>query len=176
MRTGPRIRVLKMANATVPSDVEDAPPLRIVSFTLERSRYALPLDAVERVVPVVEFTPLPKAPEIVLGIVNLEGRIIPVVNVRRRFGHPDREVRLSDQLIVARTSRRPVALLVDRVDGLTERAEHEIIQAPDVLPGLEYVRGVAKLADGLVLIHDLDTFLSLEEEQRLDEALAPTGT
>jgi purine-binding chemotaxis protein CheW len=176
MRPKPRIRVLKMANATVPSGVEDAPLLRIVSFTLEASRYALPLDAVERVVPVVEFTPLPKAPEIVLGIVNLEGRIIPVVNVRRRFGHPDREVQLSDQLIVACTSRRAVALLVDRVDGLRERAEHEIIPAPDVLPGLEYVRGVAKLANGLVLIHDLDTFLSLEEEQRLDEALAPTGT
>lgn len=158
------------------SSVERPSPLQFVSFALDTGRYALPLAAVERLVPVVELTPLPKGPEIVMGIVSLEGRIIPVVNVRRRFGHPDREVQLSDQLIVARTSRRPVALLVDRVEDLIERAEHEIIQAPDVLPGLEYVRGVAKLADGLVLIHDLDSFLSLEEEQMLGEVLAPTGT
>jgi purine-binding chemotaxis protein CheW len=176
MKTGARSNVFTIANATVPSGVVNAPRLRIVTFTLETGRYALPLSAVERVESVVEITSLPKAPEIVLGIVNLQGRIIPVVNVRRRFGHPDREVELSDRLIVARTSRRPVALLVDRVEGLIERAEREIVQAPDVLPGLEYIRGVAKLADGLVLIHDLDTFLSLDEEQRLDEALAPTGT
>jgi purine-binding chemotaxis protein CheW len=176
MSTEARSSVFTITGAPVPSDVASAAPLRIVCFTLETGRYALPLAAVERVVPVVELTPLPKGPEIVMGIVNLEGRVVPVVNVRRRFGHPDREVQLSDQLIVARTSRRPVALLVDRVEDLIERAEHEIIQAPDVLPGLEYVRGIAKLADGLVLIHDLNTFLSLEEEQRLDEALAPTGT
>ena len=176
MSTEARSSVFTITGAPVPSDVASAAPLRIVSFTLEAGRYALPLAAVERVVPVVEFTPLPKAPEIVLGIVNQGGRIIPVVNVRRRFGHPEREVQLSDQLIVARTSRRRVALLVDGVEGLIERAKHEITQAPDVLPGLEYVRGIAKLADGLVLIHDLNTFLSLEEEQRLDEALAPTGT
>jgi purine-binding chemotaxis protein CheW len=176
MRSGPHFKVLQRADAIVPTGGVNASLLRIVSFTLQTTRYALPLGAVERVVPVVEFTPLPKAPEIVLGIVNLEGRIIPVLNVRRRFGYPDREVQLSDQLIVARTSRRPVALLVDRVEALIERAEHEIIQAPDVLPGLEYVRGVAKLTDGLVLIHDLDTFLSLEEEQTLGQVLAPTGT
>lgn len=176
MSTGGIINFRKKGNVIAISGVADAPVRQFVPFWIETSRYALPLAAVERVVQVVEFTPLPRAPEIVLGIVNWEGRVIPVVNVRKRFRHPDREVQLCDQLIFARTSRRPVALLVDRAESLIERAEREIIQAATVLPGLEYVRGVAKLGDGLILIHDLDSFLSLDEEQELGEALTPTGT
>jgi purine-binding chemotaxis protein CheW len=158
------------------SEVPNAPWRQFVPFTLDTNRYALRLAAVERAVRVVEFTPLPKAPDIVLGIVNFEGRVIPVINVRKRFRHPDREVQLSDQLIVARTSQRPVALLVDRTESPIERTESEIVRAANVLPGLEYIQGVVKLGDGLVLIHDLDSFLSLDEEQELGEALAPTGT
>ena len=56
-----------------------------VAFVLNDQRYALRLAVVERVVQVVEFTPLPKAPEIVLGIINFEGRVVPVVDVRKRF-------------------------------------------------------------------------------------------
>lgn len=176
MGTGANLSPGKGGNAPSIPRAERGRAQQFLSFAIEAGRYALPLKDVERVVRVVEFTRLPRAPEIVLGIVNLEGRIIPVVNVRQRFRHPDREVQLSDQLIVARTSRRPVALLVDRVEGLVEQAEHQIVQAVDVVPGLEYVRGVAKTEDGLVLIHDLDAFLSLEEEQKLSEALARTGS
>jgi purine-binding chemotaxis protein CheW len=176
MGTGTHSKFPQGGNIVSISSGRNAPSLPFVCFTLAASRYALPLTAVERVVPVVELTPLPRAPEIVLGIVNLAGRIIPVVNIRKRLGHPDREIQLSDHLIVARTSRRPVALLVDRAEGLVERADHEIARAASVLPGLEYVRGVAKLGDGLILIHDLDTFLSLDEERKLGEALARTGT
>lgn len=150
--------------------------LQFIVFTLEGIRYGLPLSAAERAVRAVEITPLPKAPEIVLGIINFEGRVVPVVNIRRRFRMPDREVQLSDQLIVARTPQRPVALLVDRAEGLLEHAEGEIVPAEMVLPGLEYVRGVAKLDDGLILIHDLAEFLSLEEERMLGDALRETGT
>lgn len=150
--------------------------LQFLVFTLEGLRYGLPLSAAERAVRAVEITPLPKAPEIVLGIINFEGRVVAVVNVRRRFRLPDREVQLSDQLIVARTAQRSVALLVDRAQGLVERAEGEIVPTEMVLPDLEYIRGVAKLDDGLILIHDLDEFLSLDEEQMLGDALRETGT
>jgi len=78
--------------------------IRLVVFTLDEQRYALRLSAVERIVRVVEVPPLPKAPEIVLGIVNVQGRVLPVVNIRRRFRLPEREAGLRDQLILALTS------------------------------------------------------------------------
>ncbi len=146
-------------------------PIELVVFALDGQRYALKLAAVERVLRAAEITPLPKLPDIVLGVLNVAGEILPVLDIRRRFHLPSRETDPADHLILARTARRRVALVVDRVSGVVERPEAEVIPAEDVLPGLEYVSGAAKLADGLVLIHDLDTFLSLEEEARLSEAL-----
>jgi purine-binding chemotaxis protein CheW len=139
---------------------------RIVVFYLDGQQYALHLSAVARVVRVVEVTPLPKAPEIVLGVVNLQGRIIPVFNIRRRFRLPERELSLSDQLIVAHTSARTVGLVVDAVRGVVGPAGVE-----HILPNLEYIEGAAKLEDGIVLIHNLDQFLSLEEGQALDRVM-----
>lgn len=144
---------------------------QLVVFTLSNQRYGLPLSAVERIVRVVDVTSLPKAPDIVLGVVNVQGRVIPVINVRRRFRLPEREIVLTDQMVLARAVRRPVALVVDSVTGVLEYSDQEAVGAHDVLPDLRYVEGVVKLDDGLILIHDLDTFLSLEEEADLDRAL-----
>jgi purine-binding chemotaxis protein CheW len=146
----------------------------LVVFTLDEQRYALPLAAVERVVQAVEIVPLPKAPQIVLGVVNVRGQILPVVNLRRRFRLPERELRLSDHYLIARTTKRMVALMVDAVSGVLEPGNQAMTTAEQILPDLAYVVGVVKLAEGMVLIHDLDSFLSLEEERTLDEALPDT--
>lgn len=142
----------------------------LLSFILGHQRYALRLDAVERAVRIVEITPLPQAPDIVLGVVNLHGQIVPVVDTRKRFGLPARRLTLDDHLIIARTPNRLLALLVDRVDHAIECAAADVTAAAEILPDMGYVAGVAKLADGTVLIHDLATFLSLEETTRLDAA------
>ena len=88
-----------------------------------------------------------------------------------RFHLPAREVRLDDQMIIATTAKRTVALIVDSVDDVIEIPEEKIIAAEQILPELEYVEGVMKTEDGMVLIHDLERFLSLPEEKALDEAM-----
>ena len=145
--------------------------MQFVLFALDEQRYALALASVQRAVRVVNVTPLPKAPPSVLGIINVKGDIVPVYDLRRRFHLTEREIELADQLIIATTSRQTVALLVDSVSGVFEVAEEEIASANKILPEIEYVHGVVKLADGLVLIHDLEQFLSADEERILDEAL-----
>ncbi len=145
--------------------------VKLVVFELEQQRYALHLPEVKKVIPAVEVTPLPKAPEAVLGIINMHGQIIPVFNIRNRFRLPAREVALKDQLIIARTARYTVALLVDAVTDIIEHTPQEITDAAAILPAAEYVEGVVKLENGMVLIHDLDTFLSLDEEKILNDAL-----
>jgi len=142
-----------------------------IVFTLGNQRYALPLPAVDRVVRMVAITPLPKAPDIILGVVNFQGRIIPVINMRRRFNLPEKDIALTDQLVVAHTSRRPVALVVDAVHDVIAGLAQGLIETENILLGIEYVDGVIKLEDGLILIHDLDKFLSLEEEISLNQAL-----
>lgn len=136
---------------------------------LDGQSYALRLSSVQRVVHAVEVTPLPKAPEIVLGIINMQGQVIPVFNTRKRFGLPEKEIGIRDQLLIANTSRRTVALLVDSTGGVIECSEQEVVSDETILPGVKYVEGVIKLKDGMIIIHNLDSFLSLEEEKKLDK-------
>ena len=143
----------------------------LVIFTLDESRFALKLSAVDRVVRVVEITSLPKAPDIVLGIINVQGGIIPVVDVRKRFRFPKRETQLNDQLILARTAKRTVALLADDVTGVMACPVKRIVDAEKVVSGMAFVEGIVKIDEGMILIHNLDIFLSLDEKNRLDDAL-----
>ena len=140
-----------------------------VSFALEGQRYALPLDSVVRIVRAAEVTPLPLAPGVVAGALDVGGHVLPVFNLRHRLRLPERALGLDDQFILAQTTRRPVALMVDRALGLIESQPAEGSLA--LAPHLRHVRGVLSQPDGLVLIHDLEGFLSAEEDQALDSAL-----
>ncbi|MEW6418299.1 MAG: chemotaxis protein CheW [Nitrospirota bacterium] len=127
---------------------------QLIVFTLDEQRYALYLHAVERVIRSIEITSLPKAPDIVLGVINVQGRVIPVVNIRKRFRLPEKEISLSDQMIISRTANRSVALPVDNVIDVIEYPEEKVVPSEEILPDIEYVKGVIKLKDGLILIHD----------------------
>lgn len=143
----------------------------LMLFTLDMQRYGLHVESVERVVPMLALTPLPHAPEIVSGVFSLGGRTIPVVDLRRRFGLPERPPALADRLILAHTGIRSVALWVDGVEGFLEAAEEEFVRADSVLAGLGQIEGVVTLPNGLILIHDINQCLSLEEEQQLASAM-----
>jgi purine-binding chemotaxis protein CheW len=137
-------------------------PMRsqLVVFTLDAQLYALPLSSVQRVVRMVEVTPLPNAPEIVLGVIDVHGSIIPVMSMRRRFGRPEPEASVSGQLIVADTDTRRVALVVTSVNGVIERTVEEETEAEKIVPGAQYVEGIFTLEGGIVFIHNVDRFLS----------------
>ncbi len=146
-------------------------PDQAVVFTLDGQQYGLPLPAVDRTVRMVAITPLPHAPDNVLGIINVRGQIIPVLSLRGRFRLPEREPALTDHLVIARTARRTVALVADAVLDPISYNRQETISPHDILPGIEGIKGVVKLASGLVLLHDLDSFFSLEEGAALERAL-----
>jgi purine-binding chemotaxis protein CheW len=141
--------------------------IQLVVFRLDEQRYALPVAAVERVIRAVAVTPLPNAPPVVLGVIDVEGRVLPVLNLRRRFRLPEREVRPADQFLIAHTTRRTVVLAVDEVQSVIEQPATEIVGSAQIVPGLEHIQGVVKLHDGLVLIHDLE-----QEAHTLDEAMS----
>jgi purine-binding chemotaxis protein CheW len=150
--------------------------VQLVVFRIDAQRYALPLAAVGRIVRAVEVTSLPNAPSIVLGVIDVGGQILPVLDMRRRFGLPEREIRPDDHFLIARTARRVVALTIDEAQELVEHSPTGIVDAARIVPGLDHVRGVIGLDDGLVLIHDLERFLSLDEGRALDEAMREEAT
>lgn len=139
----------------------------LVVWMLDAQRYALPLNAVERVVRAVALTPLPDAPEMICGVIDFHGRLIPVVNMRSRLRLPPREVALTDLLVLAHGVSRSVAFYIDAVVGTIEQPEDAV-----AFGGGGCIAGVVRLAEDIILIHDLDRLLSLNDERALDLALA----
>jgi purine-binding chemotaxis protein CheW len=144
---------------------------KLLIFALSGLRCALEISDVERILHAVEISPVPKAPEIVMGLVNVQGRIIPVLNIRKLLRLSEIELSLNDQIIIARTASRPVAILVDNVHGVAELSEQEIISPEALYPGIPYLEGVTKLKDGITYIYNLDKFLSSEEKAGIEHLL-----
>lgn len=143
----------------------------LLIFALDGQRYALRLENVTRVIRAAALTPLPQAPEIVLGILDLQGDVIPVINLRKRFRLPERAVCSEDQFVVARAGKLTLALAVDGTEGVVEQSDQEVIQPEAIIAGTEYLSGVTRTADGLVLIHDLENLLFPSEEELIAQAL-----
>ena len=140
----------------------------ILLFEVAGRRLGVPLTSVREVLRACAVEPLPDGPPAVEGVIDVGGRLVPVFDLRRRLGVEPRPVDPGEHFILAEAAGRAVALRADRVDWLSD--------APDAAAGLRELgagwRGVARLPDGLALIHDLDAFLGDAEARALDEALA----
>lgn len=152
------------------------PIQQLVVFSLDERVYALRLSTVSRIVPAVYIAPLPGAPEVILGVIDVGGEMAAVFDLRKRFQLPPKPLVPEDRIILARTARRPVALVVDAVHGVAEPAEQDVVAAKEIIPGLPYVEGVVTLPGGLAVIHHLDAFLGFEEARELETALAAGAT
>jgi purine-binding chemotaxis protein CheW len=137
----------------------------LVTFFLGDEEYGLDVRLVQEIIRLTEITPVPRAPEFVKGVINLRGRIIPVVDVKRKLslGEVDTSSRAS-RIVVAKVRDRLVGLLVDGASqvlkipvSLIEPAPEEVIEID-----VDYIRGVAKLEERLVILMDLRRVLGLE--------------
>jgi purine-binding chemotaxis protein CheW len=143
-------------------------------FELAGQRFAVPLSGVIELTRACALQSLPNAPGLVLGVLNLRGAIVPVLDLRRRFGLPETALDVSDCFVFAQVAERRVALRVDRLLGIESLVAIPISEAPNLPVSLEYLSGVAAVADGVVLIYDLSTFLSEAEAALLNDALPLT--
>lgn len=134
-------------------------------------RFALDTRDVVEVHRAVAVTALPGAPETVIGAVDLRGRFVPVLDVRRRLGLPATPVRASDVLVHVELRGQPVLLRVDAALGVNPIAEDRMRDADDVVPGARYLRSVTTSDDGPLVVHDIEAFLSATEVTRLVDAL-----
>jgi purine-binding chemotaxis protein CheW len=137
--------------------------MQLVVFLLDGRRCALPVSVVEHIVSAVMMTPIPRAPDNVSGIIDVHGQVIPVIDIRRMFHRPERDIDLDDAFIIARALQYTVALHVDGVAGIVACKVSDIFTPEKMYTHLEYIHGVVVLDDGMVVIHNLDAFLSLDE-------------
>lgn len=145
--------------------------MRLTEFEYRGRRFALPLACVRRVLPSAAPVPLPGAPDIVLGVLNVGGEIVTVVDFCRRLGLPAAPLAPEQRLLLIEMAGFQVGLIVDGVLGVSERAVDAASGVPERLAGGEFVAGLLRLEDGLSLIIDPERFFLDSERVQLDEAL-----
>jgi purine-binding chemotaxis protein CheW len=142
----------------------------IFCFTIDERPFAIPFSAVDRVIRAVEVSPVPNAPRVIHGIFDYHGRVVPVINLRQRLKMADLPIRVHDVFILADTQKRKIALVADRADGILNPMANDLVRASAVEQGFE-ADGLLRRDDGIVLIYDIEKFLSEQDEIMLEEAI-----
>jgi purine-binding chemotaxis protein CheW len=124
-----------------------------------------------RVVRATEIVPLPHAPAVVRGVVDVAGEIVPVVSARARLGLPERPLDITSQFALVRGRGRTLALIVDSCEGVREHGPGEMTACSQVSLDPAHFDGITVLEDGLMLVSDSERFLLPGEAQILEEAL-----
>jgi purine-binding chemotaxis protein CheW len=150
----------------------DRPGAENLIFEVAGRRYGLPARDVRELVRAVAIVALPLAPQWIEGVVNLRGRIVPVIDLRARLGLPAKAIELTDQFVVAQYREFLVALRIDRSDDLMRSDARSVAEAPATDRSGPSADAVAKLSDGLAPILDLCALLSGEEWEALGRALS----
>ncbi|HXK09820.1 MAG TPA: chemotaxis protein CheW [Vicinamibacteria bacterium] len=136
----------------------------LATFFLDREEYGVDVRQVQEIRRMSEVTSVPRAPEFVRGVINLRGRILPVLDLKRKLGLGEVEPGRATRIVVVRVKERLLGLLVDGASQVL-RVEVSRIEPPpeEVLEkGGDYIRGVAKLEDRLIILVDLERLLAHE--------------
>jgi purine-binding chemotaxis protein CheW len=147
----------------------------ILPFEIEGRRYGLRFEHVREAVRAVAISPLPGAPSVVEGVIDVRGELVPVMDIRAREGLPARMLDPSESFILAWAGGRLVCFRVDRLLEPAAVTEEAIRSASEVASVADHISGIVALPDGLVLIQDLARFLTPEELHRLGGAMAEVG-
>jgi len=155
--------------------------LQVVGFRIGRETFGLPISIVREIVRVPEITSVPNAPDYIEGVINLRGRIIPVVDLRKRFGEKTTEPSKKHRIVVVEMDGRRIGLLVNSASEVLKippseiEAPHNVFQEGE----LNYITGVGKLRGRLVILLDLNRILQRGELRNLEEvaetAAVPAG-
>ena len=135
-------------------------------------QFAIPASAVEQIAPLVEIEPVPGAPEVVEGVIDVHGRLVAVFGLRRRFGLPERPGALWDHLILARAGERVVAIHADRVVDFTRLPDETLEPVERLTAAAPGIGALARTPSGVLLVHDPATFLTDGEAEALAHALS----
>jgi purine-binding chemotaxis protein CheW len=156
--------------------------LQLVGFRIGRETFGLPISMVREIIRVPDITSVPNAPHYIEGVINLRGRIIPIVDLRKRFGDKSAEANKKNRIVVVEMQNRAIGLIVNaasevlRIPPAEIEAPHNVFQEGE----MDYITGVGKLNGRLVILLDLNRILQRGELRHLEEvaesAAVPAGS
>lgn len=156
--------------ATTGNDVKSS---QVVSFCLGEEEYGVDIMTVQEIILYGCITQVPEVPEHVLGVINLRGNVIPILNLRRRFGMPDQAPEDATRIVVMNLNGRTVGVVVDGVNEVLRLGEDEVSPTPQSLSGAgkDYITGLARRGERLLILLDMARLLGSGELGEVTKSL-----
>ncbi len=150
---------------------QDTELLQLVTFSIGEEEFGVEILKVREIIRMLEITRVPRAPEFVEGVINLRGSVIPILDLRKRFGLVSKDNDKDTRIVVINIHNMTVGFIVDSVSQVLRIPANTVEPPPPVVAGLdsEYIEGVGKLEDRLLILLDLDRLLSSEERNVLSQ-------
>ncbi len=158
----------RMAAAVAGEEAQD--DLQLVSFRLGKEHFGVQILMVQEIIVVPEITRIPNAPIFVEGVINLRGRLVPVIDLRKRLNVGGESFERQTRIVVVQIRGKVTGLVVDAVEAVTTIPRESIEVAPAIVTvGVEsqYITGVSKLEDRMIILLDFDKLLSKDEIMKL---------
>ena len=140
--------------------------LQVVTFALGSEEYGVDIAQVQEINRMVTITHVPRAPQFMEGVINLRGQLIPIIDLRSRFGMDRAERTKNTRIVVTEIGGKRIGMVVDSVSEVLRIPVEQIEGAPDLIGGIdtEYIRGVGKMGDRLIIMLDLGRVVSGTEK------------
>jgi len=144
---------------------------QLVVFDLSTEAYGVDIGAVREIIRLQDITKVPRTPEFVEGVINLRGKVIPVVDLRKRFGLPAEEESKENRIVVVDIGAQDIGVIVDAVTEVLRIATDSVEPPSSVITTAdsEYLLGIAKLDSRLIILLDLEQVLTEVEHNSLQE-------
>ncbi len=160
------LAALSLQKVAKPSQSEEKSRHYVV-FRIDQQHYTLPLDYVIRAVRMVRVTPVPDAPDSVLGMINMAGQMLPVIDLRRLFWQTDKHPELQNLLLIVQIQGQTLAVIVDEVSNLLELSSKQVESPPAAVSQSRFLAGVSRQDDLLILVLDASRLLPNNEEREI---------
>lgn len=144
--------------------------IQVVSFHLGNEEYGVDISQVQEIIRMVEITHVPRAPHFMEGVINLRGQLIPIIDLRTRFSMGRVDHTKSTRIVVTEIGSKRVGIVVDSVSEVLNIPMEQVEDAPDMIAGVgtEYIQGVGKVNDRLIILLDLTMVISGDEKTQLE--------
>jgi len=141
-----------------------------VSFFLDEEEYGIEILKVQEIIRFAELTRIPQSPPFIEGVLNLRGKVVPVMDLRTRFSMPRAERDRSTRIIVVDVANKVMGMIVDAVSGVLQIEDDQIAPPPPMGSKIDtdYIQGMARIDDRLMILLDVDKILSTDELAAID--------
>ncbi len=166
-----------MSTSTPTQEVEESKSLggKLLSFALDSESYGVAVLKVREIMGLVDITSIPRTPDFVRGVINLRGKVIPVIDMRLKFGMPERDYTQENCIIVVETAREngstvEMGLIVDAVQEVQDVPASSIEPPPTFGSGVDtdFILGIAKVEKDVIVLLDIDRVLTDSELAKID--------